>query len=157
MEPVRRQWWLSPFVPGYAFMWLVRNLVLGVIFVSWLAAVSAARAEEAAFPVAIVRSIPHAEKDLATAFNASAAYTCQQIPAGQPLIVPDFRESLVYRWPAPVTGNTPSAEMRRLTSRLGILSFGLDMTPEDQRNLPFFSGGRIIERVTGDYIGIQRG
>src|SRR5690606_30413680 len=40
-------------------------------------------------------------------------------------------------------------------SRLGVISYGLELEPADEANLPTVSRGRILSKVNGNYISIQ--
>jgi hypothetical protein len=108
----------------------------------------------AEFPTSLtrmVRHIPRTESELAAAFAETADNACSAVPAGESLELLDFTagpsRSVDF-------GEGPQTVMFEACRR-GVLSFGLDITPDDQQDLPFLSGGKILECVTANYVCIQ--
>jgi hypothetical protein len=98
----------------------------------------------------VIRSIPRTDADLSALHSRSKEMACEPIAGGQSLEVPGFNEPVSHRG---AVESGPKALFE--SSRRSVLSFGMDMTPEDQQQLPFLSGGKILEFVDQTYIALQ--
>jgi hypothetical protein len=101
----------------------------------------------------IIRHIPRTDAELAALHMARADLACEAIEAGLPLEVIGFNEPVSHRNPA-ASGDAPAVTVLE-SSRRSVLSFGMRMTPDDQRELPLLSGGKILQYVDQTYIALQ--
>ncbi len=117
-----------------------------------------AQAEPPAWVPNVINRIPRTDAELKAAHAASEANAALEVPAGQPLEVPNFGERVTHRLgDAPprrrLRRRGPTSEVQ--ASRTGVLSLGMEMAPEDQANLPYLSGSTILGVVNTYYVGIQ--
>jgi hypothetical protein len=101
----------------------------------------------------IIRHIPRTDAELAVLHERCADQGCEPIEDGLPLEVVGFNEPVAHHRSS-VSAGSPRATVLE-SSRRGVLSFGLDMAPDDQQQLPLLSGGKILEYVDRTYIAVQ--
>jgi hypothetical protein len=122
-----------------------------------LAVALGARDSRGASPVLvakILREIPRTEEQLAEAHRNSRAASLQ-ISVGQPLEVHGFSRETYYDVTVRENGSAIKRKIRFEFSRLGIMTYGMEIDPADQLELPLVSKRRILRRVNGNYISIQ--
>ena len=118
-----------------------------------------AEAEPPAWTPTVIHRVPRTDAELKAAHAANEVNAALELPAGQPLEVQNFGERVTHR-----LSDTPARRLRRRNqgptseaqaSRSAVLSLGMEMTPEDQKSLPFLSGNTILSVVDTYYVGIQ--
>lgn len=117
-----------------------------------------ARAEPPDWLPNVIHRVPRTDAELKAAHAANEANAALEVPAGQPLEVSGFAERVTHRLgDAPprrrLRRRGPTSEVQ--ASRIGVLSLGMEMTPQDQANLPYLSGNTILGIVNAYYVGIQ--
>lgn len=98
----------------------------------------------------VLRRVPRTEEELKAAFEKSRN-SAVQVGVDEPLEAPNFQEETSYD--VTIGGNKQS--LKFAYSRLGIISYGMEVAPADQEHLPAVSKNRILTRVNGDYISLQ--
>ncbi len=125
----------------------------GLMFCVLFSVILGARTTVAEKPVwvaKVLRKLPRDEAAMATAHKKSRDAAVQVI-AGDPLQVFDFAENTSYG----VTVGGKKLQLPYRYSRLGALTYGMQLTPEDQASLPSVSKRRILRKVNGNYISLQ--
>lgn len=102
----------------------------------------------------ILREIPRTDEQLAEAHAKSRAASLQ-VPVGQALEVKDFAGETYYDVTVQENGSAVKRRLRFEFSRLGVVTYGMEIDPADQLDLPLVSKRRILRRVNGNYISIQ--
>ncbi len=123
---------------------LLLSVVMGA------AIVQVTTAAEPIWVTKIVREIPKNEAAMAVAHQQSKDASVQ-VSAGESLLLPEFAGQYEYR----VTVDGKRTVQPVAYSRLGVLNFGMTLTPEDKAELPIISKRRILSRVQGNYISVQ--
>jgi len=123
------------------------------VFVLWTTGLSEARAAGPVWIAQIVRHIPRTEKELAEAHQKSRNASIQ-IPIGEPLEIRDFVGETDYNVVLRREGRKVREKLHYEFSRLGVLTYGMNLLPEDRRQLPSVSKRRILNRVDGNYIAL---
>lgn len=98
----------------------------------------------------ILRKVPRTEAELKAAFEKSRNSSVQ-VGVDEPMETPNFEGETSYD----VTIGGKKESLKFAYSRLGIISYGMEVAPADQENLPAVSKNRILTRVNGDYISLQ--
>lgn len=98
----------------------------------------------------VLSELPRGEAAIAEAHEKSRD-AAVQIAAGDPLEVTNFEGKTSYS----VTIAGKKRELPYTYSRLGALTYGMQLTPEDEANLPSVSKSRILSKVNGNYISLQ--
>ena len=134
-------------------MSLIRQPALGHGFVLLVCLALGERASEAAeqLPpgVKVIYSVPLKERDVAAAFDASRAQTCQQIAAEEQLEVTVFTPQILEGFgPKSKTFH----EIPVPTCRRNAFSLGLDVSRADQSNLPLGSATLIMNYINQHYV-----
>jgi hypothetical protein len=101
----------------------------------------------------ILRHIPRTDAELAALHERGTDQSCEPIDDGRPLEVAGFNEAVSHRRSMGPNGSPRLTVLE--SSRRAVLSFGMDMTPDDQHQLPLLSGGKILEYVDRTYIAVQ--
>lgn len=109
-----------------------------------------ARAAAPQWVAQILRRVPRTQEEMQVAFDKSKNSSVQ-VGVDEPLETPDFAGQTSYD----VTIGGKKESLKFAYSRLGILSYGMEVAPPDQENLPSVSKNRILTRVGGDYISMQ--
>lgn len=129
--------------------------VPAIVAAAWCTlACGAATAESNVWVAKLLQRVPRTEADMAEAFAASKD-GCVQVPAGDPLQAPELALETFYDVTLPVEGRMEKQKRRFEFARLGVLSFGSHLLPEDEAGLPVLSKQRIVRRVAGDYVALQ--
>lgn len=115
---------------------------------------SALAAEPPVWVAKVTRQIPRGQQALAEAFAASKD-ACVQVPVGEALEVSDLSATTQYDVTRTVDGQKQREKRPFTYARLGILSFGSRLRPDDADQLPTLSKERILRRVSGDYVCLQ--
>jgi len=102
----------------------------------------------------ICRDVPTTPAELEAAHQGSTAASLQ-VAVGEPLELTDWSGQTTYD----VTVNDGDAKVKKQLPfeycRLGCFTYGMQLTPEDQQQLPIASKNRILDRVASNYISIQ--
>lgn len=98
--------------------------------------------------------VPRTEAEVAAAHSQSD-YACAKLPSGSPMEIDDFTSRITYDVEVNQNGRQTVQAIPFSASRLGALSFGLDMSKADQRNLPLLSSSIIMGHINGTYVSIQ--
>lgn len=101
-----------------------------------------------------ISKLPRTEEELAAAHAASKSASIQ-VPVGDPLEIENFEGKTEYSVTVVEDGQKVTKKLPYDYSRLGVVAYGMRLTPEDEANLPVVSKNRILKRVNGDYISIQ--
>ncbi|MBX3413131.1 MAG: hypothetical protein KF708_10620 [Pirellulales bacterium] len=101
-----------------------------------------------------ITKLPRTHEELAAAHAASKAASIQ-VAVGDPLEIEDFAGKTEYDVTVTEKGKKVAKKLPYDYSRLGVVSYGMQLTPEDQEKLPSVSKSRILSRVGGNYISIQ--
>lgn len=125
-------------------------LVLGVL----LSSPGLAWAQSVIWVAKTVSSLPRTEEELAEAHAQSKAASLQ-VPVGDPLQLPDFKGHTEYDITVRKDGAAVTKKLPYDYCRLGAISYGMQLTADDQANLPSVSKGRIMTKVDGNYISVQ--
>lgn len=132
----------------------MRAVRLLLVFLGSLVALRAGAETQPVWVAKVLRQVPRTEPELAAAFAASKD-ACVQVPAADPLELAEIGAETFYDVTRVVDGQ-PLKEQRRFEfARLGVLSFGSRLLPDDQQQLPALSKSRILRRVAGDYVALQ--
>lgn len=107
-------------------------------------------AEQPIWMAKVLHELPREEAAIAAAHDKSRD-AAVQIAAGDPLEVTDFEGKTSYS----VTIGGKKRELPYRYSRLGAMTYGMQLTPEDEANLPSVSKSRILSKVNGNYISLQ--
>jgi|GEM_PF-2162872 len=100
--------------------------------------------------VQTIRVLPTQDLELESAHRLARRNACEPLPAGEPTLSQSFQPYLTRRDYREYAEKVPA-----LSKRQAIFSAGLDMLPADQRNLPSFSGRRILAYLRSHYITLQ--
>jgi hypothetical protein len=98
----------------------------------------------------LVRKLPRDVEEVERAFETSRNASIQ-VSVGEPMEICDLSQETVFD----VTVGGKKDKLKFQFGRVGALTFGLEVSPADQLNLPAVSKGRIMKRVTENYISIQ--
>lgn len=112
------------------------------------------RAEAPVWITRVIHRVPLAEDEVAEA-HAASQHSCLEVAAGAALEVSGFGDVVRYRVAVQKDGRVATRDLPFQTSRLGVVSFGLDMTAADRAELPGLTREAILERVDGQYLSIQ--
>ena len=102
----------------------------------------------------VLREIPRTEEELAEAHRNSRAASIQ-VPVGEPLEIDGFSGQTDYDVTVRENGVAVKRKLPFEFSRLGVITYGMEISKADEENLPLMSHNRILERVNGNYISIQ--
>jgi hypothetical protein len=91
--------------------------------------------------------LPHTEQELVAAHTQAASFAAIMVPPRRPFESHDGSEQALCH----VGGN----EVRIPCNRRGLIAMGSDMSPDDQKRLPFISGGIILDEVGAYFMSIQ--
>jgi hypothetical protein len=108
-----------------------------------------------ALDVGVVRRLPKTEAEVVAFHQAAEALAATAVPTGEPLEIPDFKHRVAYRVSLPQDGRLVQQLLTFDACRRSVLSAGAEMTPEDQRDLPFLSGSKILDIVNSYYLSVQ--
>lgn len=107
-------------------------------------------AEKPIWVAKVLRELPRGEAEIVAAHEKSRD-AAVQISAGDPLEITDFSGETSY----PVTVDGEKMDVPYRYCRLGALTYGMKLAPEDVATLPSVSKGRILSKVNGNYVCIQ--
>jgi len=125
------------------------RLVFCLLF-SFISVAQATRAEKPVWLAKVIRELPRDEAAMAAAHKNSHD-AAVQVSAGDPLQIVDFQGETSYN----VTVGGEKRQLPYRYCRLGALSYGMQLTPEDRATLPTISKNRILRKVNGNYISLQ--
>ncbi|MCA9102462.1 MAG: hypothetical protein KDA63_14975 [Planctomycetales bacterium] len=106
------------------------------------------------WPVRVIREVPLTTEAIAAA-HAQSKNACHQVAVGDPMQIADFAGEAVYTVPVKKDGKVTSVKLPFRYSRLGVLTFGMQLQPSDQARLPAVSKSEILDRIASNYISIQ--
>ncbi len=129
---------------------MLRGVLVG--FIALLGLGGTARADKLPLVGTVVHAIPRTHDELAVAHEQAAARMGVLVSPGKPLHVPHLTEQRVVRDARTAAGQLLDMPLTFDYSRHSFLAVGMDMTPGDQRTLPFFSGSTILDRVRRYYL-----
>lgn len=135
-------------------LWRWKVAALAGIALAGAAVVSAPAAAAPVWVAKIITRLPRTEEELAAAHAASTDPSLQ-VAVGDPLEVRDFAGKTEYDVTIRDGDRAVARTLPYEYSRLGVVSNGLEVLPEDQANLPPVSSRRIMSRVNGNYISLQ--
>lgn len=101
-----------------------------------------------------ISKLPRTHEELAAAHAGSKAASIQ-VAVGDPLQIEDLAGQTEYDVTVNDGGKKVAKKLPYDYSRLGVVSYGMQVAPEDQENLPSASKTRILKRVASNYISIQ--
>ena len=132
----------------------MRRLLLVGTMLFLIAQSAPARAESPLWVTKLISRVPRTVAEVAEA-HAQSNSTCARIPADAPMTIADFSSRITYD--VALAGDNQQATRACLyaASRLGALSFGLEMSKADQANLPLLSSSIIMGHINGTYVSIQ--
>ena len=96
-----------------------------------------------------IRRIPSDSVTLEAAFRQRKNDNCEQIPAGQPIVMSQFTLNLTPRDAFKSQANTIPATRRE------VLRIGLNMLNSDQKSLPTLSRSTILRFLDDHYLSLQ--
>lgn len=98
--------------------------------------------------------IPRTEDDVRAAHDKAAAQAAIVIPADRPFELKDGEEPLTFdnSWTRRLRGD---AEPKLRGDRRPVVAMGMQIAPDDQKQLPYFSSGIILDRVQKYFLCIQ--
>ncbi len=108
------------------------------------------QSEVAPSGIKTIRRLPRSESDVALAHAQNVGESCEPLPPGQPLELSSFVPYLTDRDSRRRTNELPVPSSRR-----HIFSLGLDMSSQDQTQLPKLSGRTILNRLNSRYVSVQ--
>lgn len=124
---------------------LVASMLLaGAVMPSW------APAAAPQWVAQLLRRVPRTQEELRLEFEKSKNSSIQ-VGVDEPMETLDFTGETSYD----VTVGGKKESLKFAFSRLPVLSYGMEVLPQDQVNLPSVSKNRILTRVGGDYISMQ--
>ena len=100
--------------------------------------------------VKTISHLPKTEQEVIAAFDQAVSRSCQVLPAGNPLELSSFTPFVACGQTKRLGNALPPPSVRR-----HILSVGLDVSPQDQRNLPTLSGSMILSYLQQHFVSIQ--
>lgn len=115
---------------------------------------ASAQAQAPLWVAKTISKLPRTHEELAAAHAASKSASIQ-VAVGDPLEIEDFAGKTDYDVTVVEGGKKVATKLPYDYSRLGVVSYGMQLTPEDQEKLPSVSKQRILTRVGGNYISIQ--
>jgi len=101
----------------------------------------------------IVRRIPRTYDEIAAA-HANSRNGAIQVPLGQDIEIADFAGSTTYDIAYKKDGKRVRKKLPYEYSRLGVLTYGMNLLPEDRQTLPLVSKNRIEQRVDDNFVVI---
>jgi hypothetical protein len=120
----------------------------------WWALSTGSHAEPPIWVTKICRVVPTTPEELEVAHQGSTAASLQ-VAVGEPLEITDWAGKTTYD----ISVNEGGAKVKKQLDydfcRLGCFTYGMQLSPEDQLNLPVASKNRILDRVGSNYISIQ--
>lgn len=102
------------------------------------------------WPTKVLHRVPRSEKEVADAHEQNKATSALTLEAGEPISVPLFSREISYT----INGDT-SNKVTVQAGRRPFLTFGMAMNADDQKELPWLSGGKILEHVNGTYLTVE--
>ena len=135
--------------------WVVLGLLAAVAFGAWPALPGyGAEGNKPIWIAQLVRRIPRTHEELAKA-HAKSRHASIQVPIGQSIEIRDFAGRTTYDVVVRRDGKKQKQKLNYEFSRLGVLTYGMNLLPEDRASLPVVSKNRILDRVDGNYIAIS--
>lgn len=131
-----------------------RFMLLGSLLLYCVLTPPAQSADAPIWVAKTISKLPRTPEELAAAHAASKDASIQ-LAVGDPLEIKDFAGKTEYDVTLVEDGKKVAKKLPYDYSRLGIVSYGMQIAPEDQEKLPSVSKARILARVAANYISIQ--
>jgi hypothetical protein len=138
---------------AFGRLW-VKVLSLAVVASAWGLAADAVAADQPIWIARIVRDVPATPEAMAQAHQKSQ-WGALEVAIGDPLEIPDFEGKTTYTLTIKENGKAVRKQLDFDYSRLGVVTYGMKLLPEDEAELPLVSKRRILSRVDGNYISVQ--
>lgn len=128
--------------------------LLSVAAMAICAGVTPRAAAETIWFAKVLRHVPVGDAELAEA-HRSSMHASVQVAAGEPMSEPDFRGRAVHDVNVMEGGKPVRKRLEFDYSRVPVASYGMQLRPQDEANLPTVSKSRILRKVNGNYISLQ--
>lgn len=119
-----------------------------------LAPAEAARGADTVWFAKMLRKVPVGDAELAVAHTKSLNSSVQ-IAAGEPLSEDNFAGRVSHDVNVMEAGKQVRKTLHFDYSRVPVASYGMQLRPQDEANLPTVSKSRILRKVNGNYISLQ--